>query len=205
MEKACSICGVIKPLVEYHKDKTKNDGHRSGCKTCAKETSFQYYLANAERIKKNVSDYARLRAPKFSRDVESRLRNLRTKARNRKNKEFDFPESYLLDLWEKQSGRCAYTRLPLIATANQPNTISLDRVDSSKGYVVGNLQLVCAAVNKMKQEYDENMFLLFCQLVTQNSKLPELPESLLALYVPLGTSEHAAPSEISLCSGVERI
>jgi hypothetical protein len=39
----------------------------------------------------------------------------------------------------------------------------------------------------MKQEYTEEMFLLFCLLVTQNNKLSESPESLLARYVPLGT------------------
>jgi len=123
--------------------------------------------------------------PLHERDIISRFKNLCTKARLR-TKEFNLIDADLLDLWDKQDGRCAYTKLPLLATANQFNTVSLDRVDSSKGYVVGNIQLVCSAINKMKQEYIEEMFLLFCLLVTQNNKLSESPESLLARYVPLG-------------------
>jgi hypothetical protein len=92
-------------------------------------------------------------------------------------------------MWENQKGQCAYTKLPLLATANQFNTVSLDRVDSSKGYVVGNVQLVCAAINKMKQDYSEELFILLTHLVTQNNKLSETPEVLLARYVPLGTLE----------------
>jgi len=205
MQKSCTQCGIVKDILEYHKDSSKKSGYKSSCKSCSSEKSSQYYLANAEKIGKKVSVYRKSYVPRLERDVESRLRSLRTKARCRKKKEFDISESDLLDLWENQKGRCAYTGLPLIATANQPNTMSLDRVDSSIGYVVGNIQLVCSAINKMKQEYSEDLFILLCQLVTQNSKLSELPESLLARYIPLGTSECAAPNKISLCSNVERI
>jgi hypothetical protein len=184
--KTCCQCKTIKQLFEFHKDKTKKFGVGNTCKECTKKISYEYYIKNSEGIRKKVSIYAKSYIPKHSRDIDSRLRNLCTKAKNR-IKEFNLVDSDLLDLWGKQDGRCAYTKLPLLATANQFNTVSLDRVDSSKGYVVGNIQLVCAAINKMKQEYTEEVFLLFCLLVTQNNKLSESPESLLARYVPLGT------------------
>lgn len=183
--KTCGQCKATKQTFDFYKDKTKKLGVASTCKECAKELSYKYYLKNNKSINKRISVYAKSYTPKFNRDIDSRLRNLCTKARGR-SKEFNLIDTDLLDLWDKQNGRCAYTKLPLLATANQFNTVSLDRVDSSKGYVVGNIQLVCAAINKMKQEYTEEMFLLFCLLVTQNSKLSESPESLLARYVPLG-------------------
>lgn len=184
--KTCRKCGEIKSVLSFNKDKTKKFGVGSICKPCASKTAHEYYKKNSTHIKKRVSEYSKSYLPKQHRDVISRLKNLCTKAKNR-TKEFNLVDLDLLDLWDKQDGRCAYTKLPLLATANQFNTVSLDRVDSSKGYVVGNIQLVCAAINKMKQEYSEEMFVLFCLLVTQNNKLSESPESLLARYVPLGT------------------
>jgi hypothetical protein len=166
--KNCTKCGVKKLLSEFY---TTEHRIRNDCKECTKSTSSR-----------NRISYT----PLYKRDVISRLKSLCTKAKCR-TKEFNIIDQDLIDLWGKQNGQCAYTKLPLLAAANQFNTLSLDRVDSGKGYVVGNIQLVCAAINKMKQEYTEEMFLLFCLLVTQNNKLSESPESLLARYVPLGT------------------
>jgi len=164
--KTCRVCGETKLLSEFY-------GRRNDCKECTKRTSAR-----------NRIGYVAL----HERSIVSRLKNLCTKAKLR-TKEFNLTDHDLLDLWEKQNGQCAYTKLPLLATANQFNTVSLDRVDSSKGYVVGNVQLVCAAINKMKQEYTEELFILLSHLVTQNNKLSEIPEVLLARYFPLGTSE----------------
>ena len=87
----------------------------------------------------------------------------------RRNKEFDLTLEHLLDLWRDQCGLCAYTKLPLVAQGNQINSISIDRVDNSKGYIVGNVQLVCAAINRMKSVYSENEFIGLCNLVSQNN------------------------------------
>ena len=186
--KTCRKCGETKSVLSFNKDKTKKFGVGGECKPCASKTTHDYYIKNSDHIKRRVSKYNESYFPKYNRSVISRLKSLCTKAKHR-TKEFDIIDQDLFDLWKNQNGRCAYTKLPLLATANQFNTVSLDRVDSSKGYVVGNIQLVCSAINKMKQEYTEEMFLLFCLLVTQNNKLSESPESLLARYVPLGTMD----------------
>jgi hypothetical protein len=164
--KTCRVCGETKLLSEFY-------GTRNDCKVCTRKTTAR-----------NRIGYV----PLHERDVTSRLKNLRTKAKLR-TKNFNLIDQDLIDLWDKQNGQCAYTKLPLLATANQFNTISLDRVDSSKGYVVGNVQLVCAAINKMKQEYTEDLFILLSHFVAQNNKLSEVPEVLLARYFPLGTLE----------------
>lgn len=164
--KTCRVCGTVKSILDFY-------GRKTECKECTKSA-----------VARNNISYV----PLHERDLISRLKNLCTKARGR-SKEFSINTSDLLDVLIKQNGQCAYTKLPLLATANQFNTISLDRVDSSKGYVVGNVQLVCTAINKMKQEYTEEMFFLFCLLVTQNNKLSESPASLLARYVPLGIED----------------
>lgn len=172
-EKTCRVCGVTKPLFDYHKDRVKKDGHRSACKPCATDISHGYYVKNADRIKTKVSVYRRSYVPRYTREIESRLKNLVTKARGRKTKEFDITLSDLLDLWGKQQGLCAYTKLPLQIEANKFDLVSLDRIDSSKGYVVDNIQLVCAGINVMKMDMTEKHFIRMCRLVSQNNSLAE--------------------------------
>jgi hypothetical protein len=198
LNRTCRVCFLSKNISEYHIDKSKKHGIRNICKECAKIQSSAYYLKNANKLKVKVSVYRKTYTPRFNREIDSRLRALRTKAKQRIKKEFNIQESELLDAWGKQKGLCTYTKLPLTAKANQFNTVSLDRTDSSKGYIVGNIQLVCAAVNKMKQEYTEEVFLLFCHLVSQNNELSDTPESLLARLSSVGTLDLSAPSNVSL-------
>lgn len=150
--KVCRKCGAEKLFSEYYNKSNK-------CKTCFKA-----------EIKIQKQGYV----PLFEREVNSRLKNLCTKAKLR-TKEFLLCTEDLISLYAKQSGLCAYTKLPLVPQANQFNTLSLDRIDSGKGYVVTNVQLVCAAVNKMKQEYDENLFIYLCKCVAQNCNSSAYP------------------------------
>ena len=68
------------------------------------------------------------------------------------------------DMWaqyEKQVGKCVFTGLDLTLTnSNNFNlqTASLDRIDSTKGYVVGNIQWVHKDANKMKMDLQEEDF-----------------------------------------------
>lgn len=101
----------------------------------------------------------------------SKLKNLCTKARLRQQ-EFD-PKvdwKYLFDLWVNQNGECAYSGLPLSIEANHPHSVSLDRIDSSEGYVVGNLQLLSWTVNRMKMDLSEDEFLLICLMIAEKQK-----------------------------------
>lgn len=36
MNKKCNKCNEVKPLTEFYKDKSKNDGYRAECKSCKK-------------------------------------------------------------------------------------------------------------------------------------------------------------------------
>ena len=73
-------------------------------------------------------------------------------------------------LWVKQDGRCALTGIvmdpPLI---NSPHGISLDRIDSTKGYEPGNIQFLCAAINLMKWSRPEAVFIELCKAVAEHS------------------------------------
>lgn len=49
-------------------------------------------------------------------------------------------------------------------------TASLDRIDSSKGYIEGNIQWVHKDINFMKQEMDENSFFCWCGIIAKFKK-----------------------------------
>lgn len=46
---------------------------------------------------------------------------------------------------------------------------SIDRIDSSVGYVEGNMQWVHKDVNRMKQEFSESYFIETCRLVCRQA------------------------------------
>lgn len=53
---------------------------------------------------------------------------------------------------------CHWTGLPLTMKTGFPYTMSLDRVDSSKGYTPSNVVPCCAMVNSMKREFETEEF-----------------------------------------------
>lgn len=47
--KPCTGCGEVKPLDDYHRHRTKPDGHVSRCKTCVAESDRRYREANRDK------------------------------------------------------------------------------------------------------------------------------------------------------------
>lgn len=87
-----------------------------------------------------------------------------TKCKERKKHKgfnYDIDLKYLKELWEKQKGICPYTNIKMIlpnstASHQEEKTLkkaSLDRIDSSLGYVKGNVEFVCLFMNFAKNGY----------------------------------------------------
>jgi len=82
---------------------------------------------------------------------------------------FNINRRYIEQLWEEQGGLCYYTGLPMTRTPDdRNNSVSLDRVDSTKGYVRGNIVLCRSAINFMKRHHGLNHFVELCKQVAQN-------------------------------------
>ncbi len=71
----------------------------------------------------------------------------------------------------KQDRKCALSGeiLSFNKKADQfvNRTVSLDRIDSSKGYIKGNIQWVHKDVNMMKQSLTEEKFIEWCQKISK--------------------------------------
>ena len=73
--------------------------------------------------------------------------------------EFTITLDCLDQLWEDCSGNCYYTGLPMVRErSDNMNSVSLDRLNSSKGYVEGNVVLCRSIVNIMKSDLSEAEF-----------------------------------------------
>lgn len=88
---------------------------------------------------------------------------IRRSARKR-HLDFDIELPYAWALLVQQQERCVLTNLPIRACGPHP-TASLDRIDSTKGYVCGNIQWVHKVVNIMRNIYTMDQFFKVCFLV----------------------------------------
>jgi hypothetical protein len=83
-------------------------------------------------------------------------------------KEFDLTLEDITNLWDCQNGMCALSNLPM-KISDEEYDISLDRIDSSKGYINGNIQLVTKQVNYMKQDYTQEDFVNLCKIIAEHN------------------------------------
>lgn len=83
----------------------------------------------------------------------------------------EITKEYAWELFLKQNKKCALTGLDLYMNPHHINrnkvTASLDRIDSSQGYVLGNVQWIHKDVNRMKNDFPEIRFREICRLVTK--------------------------------------
>jgi hypothetical protein len=89
-----------------------------------------------------------------------------------RNISFDITIAEAWELFVKQDGVCALSGIPIYLPKNCKEhesgvgTASLDRIDSSKGYNINNVQWVHKKLNMMKREMSNSDFIIWCKLVT---------------------------------------
>ena len=87
-----------------------------------------------------------------------------------RNLPFEISLEFLWQLFQKQSGRCALSGQSIHIEASKASriehTASVDRIDSSRGYTVDNVQWVHKDINFMKQAFSQERFIRLCSLVT---------------------------------------
>lgn len=79
-----------------------------------------------------------------------------------RNLEFNITLKYIWRLFNHQYCCCALTGEEIILRPYNKQTASLDRIDSKKGYIKGNVQWVHKTINKLKNNFNEKEFVLWC-------------------------------------------
>lgn len=83
-------------------------------------------------------------------------------------REFNITIEYAWNLYETQHRKCRLSCLPIVFSSlcqSSDGTASLDRIDSSKGYIEGNVQWVHKDINMMKQDHTDSDFIVLCKAV----------------------------------------
>lgn len=96
----------------------------------------------------------------------------------KRNFEFNITIEQIWELFIKQERKCALSGDEIFFAKNSYDrnnqTASLDRIDSSKGYIEGNLQWVHKQVNFMKQELEDSVLIEWCKKIYEHSKNNQL-------------------------------
>jgi hypothetical protein len=97
---------------------------------------------------------------------DAKYRNNGFNKKNQENKrEFNITSEYLVNIWEKQKGKCYYSGRDLQYNKikeelPEGKRIHPERVsiDSKKGYIEGNIVLCCWTANNIKQDLSMEEF-----------------------------------------------
>lgn len=99
----------------------------------------------------------------------------RYSAREIRNLDFDIDTEYVMSLLVKQQGLCALTGWPLEFTrggtwdGKNPRGATMDRINNNRGYVRGNIQLVCGMPNNIRNKLSMAEFKKLCRAVVDNA------------------------------------
>lgn len=148
-------CGTIKKVW----GNSLRRGKSIGCRKC-QHSSLNFTLSQKiGECNKHWKGYKDI-----SMSYVTRLKN---NARKR-NLTFDVTIEFLWELFIKQNRQCALSGIPLqfrSRVAKSDGNASLDRIDSTKGYIEGNVQWVDKDINSIKSDYSQQRFIELCKQV----------------------------------------
>lgn len=171
----CTLCGTESLK---RSDSLKNDSKK--CRACSNK---EKYLNN---IKNKIIAHKGYSVGHQGTGNFTKTQLYRIKAScNTRGIEWDNNYMNTDNLWNlmiQQNHQCALSGLPITLskgentpmTTNNHNldycgwTASLDRIDSKKGYIEGNVQWVHKNINIMKNSYSESYFKELCKLVVKH-------------------------------------
>lgn len=155
----CLVCGRSLDISEFGTHEAYEiRGHRDGrCKECKRKQNLE--------ARQNYSDEKRL-----YKTIQARVLNARDRAK-RKGIPCTITKEFILDLWNKQQGLCAISKIPMTYELDNGRiftNVSLDQKNPGQGYTKDNIQLVCSAINQLKSNWDMDTVLYICKQVVNN-------------------------------------
>lgn len=156
----CHCCGQYKDVADFSPNGEANsirNNRRSLCKTCCTERQRERHLSldSESKLKKCLN---------------SRLLAAKDRA-NAHQIPFNISLDYLIELWNTQKGVCALSGIKMtyeLKKGRIPTNVSIDKIDRTKGYVTGNIQLVCMACNQIKSDMSEELMYFFCKNIVEH-------------------------------------
>lgn len=115
----------------------------------------------------------------FIGEISSWILNKAKEGAKQRNHVWNITDEYLWDLFLKQKRKCALSGVQLSFSKESggtkrgraETTASLDRINSKKGYVEGNVQWVHKVVNMMKNDSLDQEFIKWCKIISKYNNL----------------------------------
>ena len=155
----CHCCGEYKNIEEYTANGEANPIRNNRRSICRKCSTYRQKIIN-----RSLPDDRKL-----SKCLRWRWLSARDRSRYN-NLDFNLTVEYLNELWIKQGGKCALSGIEMtfeLQNGRTPTNVSIDKIDRTKGYIIGNIQLVCMACNQMKSDLSEKEMYHFCKKVVE--------------------------------------
>jgi hypothetical protein len=164
----CRKCGSLKPLDEF--SKVEYGKRRTLCKDCAAARARAYLPGWNERNPDKKKVYSSTTYERTRLDVTQWIaNNLRTTRAYCKNRKLpcDITAESMTELFAAQDGLCALTGRSLVygSRGQQRDSISIDRIIPTDGYVLGNVRLVTYQANMARGQFHDDELFAFCEAV----------------------------------------
>jgi len=162
----CNYCSIY--FLKAHSEiKRSKNGKHYCCMSCARNCRIDkiYNMYNiSQDVNNKLSDYTCYRW--YMKCIKSRS---------------NYEDITLQDLdviWKKQQGICPYTNIKLRLKTHSDNAIStfdnpfefapIDRIDSSKGYTIDNIEFVSVGINYLKHIYTKEQTIAFINFIKKH-------------------------------------
>lgn len=152
-------------------DKHPHKGHKWLCQcVCGKTIEVYAYLLNHKNKKHTKSCGCKHLRHKHTKDISGTFFSHKKWSAKTRNIEFNVSIEDLQLLLEKQNYKCAISGIELTTTLGKKyhsGTISIDRIDSTKGYLLDNIQLVHKDINFMKYTLSQDRFIELAHIISE--------------------------------------
>jgi hypothetical protein len=185
MSKSIVVCENPKCGKEFEKEnKEINRSKRLGrkqycCRSCYGNHEGKLAFNHiSEEVKKRNQDNIKKYCGN-ARDEKTPFRYFMKVSKNgNRKKEVNVDLEYLMGLWKSQGGICPITGwkldLPLGTQGwegeDYTRRASLDRIDTKKGYVKGNVRFISWTANLALARINDGALIEFCKAVVKNNK-----------------------------------
>ena len=163
-KKVCSSCKQEKDFDEFYNSKYGKYGLTNQCKQCMtsyRNSNKEYNRKYMEDRRKTDNDKVKeIRNRSYSKDPARKLYNSAKSRSKRYNIPFNIE---LKDVVIPE--KCPVLEIPFIQgiKGDYQYTYSLDRIDNTKGYIKGNIQVITNKANSMKNSATIDELKVFCE------------------------------------------
>jgi hypothetical protein len=171
----CNTCNIDKPINDFPKLNTSLKGYGNKCKDCHKPRMYGYWTNTKERVNlyrkiENLTEEQIMlkryqKREQAKNDPIGRMLMGASQRAKKRGLDFDITREDIV-IPEK----CPYLGILLYPGKKDDykNSPSLDRIDSSKGYIKGNIQVISSKANTMKNDASIEELITFAKNILKN-------------------------------------